>query len=192
MNRIILEDLRNDNIPNNIAQILPHQLATLDFLYQNCINNDNSVLLFHKMGSGKTIISLLFSIIICNIKKVIIVLPSYSILEMWKQNLYRSLILLPNKEYNLQNIEFTTRTKLNEDITVVGKTDIINEKIKNYNDYIMIIDEAHNFFWKYDRKRIINIAKKYKYNIYIIDWQSYNKYGVYHKRYSRTSNKRNF
>ncbi|CCU55480.1 morph, VETF-s early transcription factor small [Adoxophyes honmai entomopoxvirus 'L'] len=146
MNRIILEDLRNDNIPNNIAQILPHQLATLDFLYQNCINNDNSVLLFHKMGSGKTIISLLFSIIICNIKKVIIVLPSYSILEMWKQNLYRSLILLPNKEYNLQNIEFTTRTKLNEDITVVGKTDIINEKIKNYNDYIMIIDEAHNFF----------------------------------------------
>ncbi|AAG02880.1 putative early transcription factor small subunit [Betaentomopoxvirus amoorei] len=146
MNKVILDDLRNDNIPNNIAQILPHQLATLDFLYQKCINNANSVLLFHKMGSGKTIISLLFSILICNIKKVIIVLPSYSILEMWKQNLYRSLILLPNKEYNLQNIEFTTRTKLNEDIMLIGKTDIINEKLKNYNDYIMIIDEAHNFF----------------------------------------------
>ncbi|CCU56412.1 morph, VETF-s early transcription factor small [Mythimna separata entomopoxvirus 'L'] len=146
MNKLILEDLRNDNIPNNISQILPHQLATLDFLYQKCINDLSSVLLFHKMGSGKTIISLLFSIIVCNIKKVIIVLPSYSILEMWKQNLYRSLILLPNKEYNLQNIEFTTRTKLNEDISVMGKTDIINEKLKNYNDYIMIIDEAHNFF----------------------------------------------
>ncbi|CCU56087.1 morph, VETF-s early transcription factor small [Choristoneura rosaceana entomopoxvirus 'L'] len=146
MNKDILDDLRNDNVPNNIAQILPHQLATLDFLYQNCINSKNSVLLFHKMGSGKTIISLLFSILICNIYKVIIVLPSYSILEMWKQNLYRSLILLPNKEYNLQNIEFTTRTKLNEDIILIGKTDIINEKLKNYNDYIMIIDEAHNFF----------------------------------------------
>ncbi|BAO49470.1 putative early transcription factor small subunit [Alphaentomopoxvirus acuprea] len=162
MNKIILDDLRKYNVPANIPQILPHQLATLDYLYKTCVENNKSVLLFHKMGSGKTMISLLFAIIICNIKKILIVLPNSSILDMWKSNLFDAIKLLPMKEYLLENIEFTTRTKLNENILGVGQniTEIIENKIQNYNNYIMIIDEAHNFFGNITGKVLINIRKK--------------------------------
>jgi hypothetical protein len=169
MNKIILDSLRNDIVPSSIPQILPHQLATIEFLYENCLKNNKSVLLFHKMGSGKTIILLLFSILICNYKKILIVLPSFSILEMWRSNLERSLHLLPIKEYNIENIEFTTRTKLNEDIINSGKniTDIVAQKVKNYNDYIMVIDEAHNFFGNMTGE-VLSILRKNTNIVYIL------------------------
>lgn len=162
MNKIILEDLRNYPVPTNVPQILPHQLATFDFLNQTCLKKSKSVLLFHKMGSGKTIIALLFAISSCNQKKVIIVLPSHSILLMWKNYLYKALKLLPMKEYDIESIEFTTRSKLNEDIRGIGDNNISNivvEKLRNYNNYIMIIDEAHNFFGNMTGEVLVDLRK---------------------------------
>ncbi|AAC97658.1 ORF MSV113 putative early transcription factor small subunit VETF-S homolog (vaccinia D6R), similar to SW:P04308 [Melanoplus sanguinipes entomopoxvirus] len=162
MNKIILEDLKESNVPLYIPQILPHQLATLDFLNERSLKEKKSVLLFHKMGSGKTIISLLFSIIASIETKILIILPNTSIMDIWISKLYDSLLLLnKNDKYNLNNIEFTTRSRLNEELLGTNKNinDIITENIKKYDNYIIIIDEAHNFFGNASGELLIHIKQ---------------------------------
>ena len=81
MNLEILE-LFNGHI-DNIPNILPHQLATLDYLLRTILDQNESVLLFHIMGSGKTIIALLFALIVSKFKKVYILVPNINILNIF-------------------------------------------------------------------------------------------------------------
>lgn len=160
MNNIIYTSLKDGYIPNNsnIPHTLPHQLATIDYLYKKCKEKSESVLLFHKMGSGKTIISLLFAILVSNEYKIIIILPNVNILQLWRDQLEKSLILLANEPYNINNIIFTTRSKFNEENE---KFKNVNYNVKNdiYNKCITIIDEAHNFFGTVTGEILLNLRK---------------------------------
>lgn len=66
---------------SNILSILPHQLGTLDFLVDRVINKRLNVLIYHKTGSGKTMIGTCFSIISTSRNnKVMIILPNLSLM----------------------------------------------------------------------------------------------------------------
>jgi len=155
MNNTILNSIKKHDISNIIPQILPHQLATIDFLFKTCYDDKKSVLLFHKMGSGKTIVSLLFSLLICSEKQIVIILPNQTILHMWEDQLQKTKVLLPNYPFKEENIEFKTRQKFNEDL---GYKNAV-ENMKLYDNKIIIIDEAHNFFGNKTGDILITLKK---------------------------------
>jgi hypothetical protein len=161
MNNIIYTSLKDEYISNNssVPHILPHQLATIDYLYKKCKEKSESVLLFHKMGSGKTIISLLFAILVSNEFKIIIILPNINILQLWRDQLEKSLILLANEAYNIDNIIFTTRSKFNEENEKFKNVNYNDAKNNIYNKCITIIDEAHNFFGTVTGEILLNLRK---------------------------------
>lgn len=147
MNYFIEDSLIKLDSNEKKVKILPHQLATIDFIYKNIIQKKENVLLFHKMGSGKTIISLISAFLLSKQNKhIYIVLPNLNIKNLWLNQIYIVQLLLPFDNYNIDNIIFLTKTNFIEDLDK-----LINNKqtisLNNlYNDGIIIIDEAHNFF----------------------------------------------
>ena len=128
-----------DSIPN----ILPHQLATLDFLLRSILDENNSVLLFHIMGSGKTIIALLFALIVSKFKKVYILVPNINILKIFTYNMGIAVNLI-NSDYVLENIHIYSTTSF---YSLNYNDNVINYNgLAKYNNAIFIIDEAHNIF----------------------------------------------
>nr|WQH58004.1 MAG: MC095R [Molluscum contagiosum virus] len=128
-----------DSIPN----ILPHQLATLDFLLRSILDENNSVLLFHIMGSGKTIIALLFALIVSKFKKVYILVPNINILKIFTYNMGIAVNLI-NADYVLENIHIYSTTSF---YSLNYNDNVINYNgLAKYNNAIFIIDEAHNIF----------------------------------------------
>ncbi|ATI21029.1 morphogenesis VETF-s [Western grey kangaroopox virus] len=128
-----------DRIPN----ILPHQLATLDFLLRSILDENNSVLLFHIMGSGKTIIALLFALIVSKFRKVYILVPNINILKIFNYNLDIATNLI-NADYVIENIHIYSTTSF---YSLNYNDNVINYNgLSKYNDSIFIIDEAHNIF----------------------------------------------
>ncbi|ARE67597.1 SWPV1-069 [Shearwaterpox virus] len=141
MNLEILE-LFNGHI-DNIPNILPHQLATLDYLLKTILDQNESVLLFHIMGSGKTIIALLFALIVSKFKKVYILVPNINILNIFTYNLDLATNLI-NTEYVIENIHIYSTINF---YSLNYNDNVINyNALSRYNDSIFIIDEAHNIF----------------------------------------------
>ncbi|QKE44471.1 putative viral early transcription factor small subunit [Yalta virus] len=134
-------------IPNNSTypKILPHQLGTLDFMLKQIINENKNILMFHQMGSGKTIVSLMLAALLSkNGKNINVVLPNNNIKELWISKINVVKRLLPYANYNFNNFIFETKKDLIHNI-VKNKTKTI--KLKNiYNKTVFIIDEAHNLF----------------------------------------------
>lgn len=128
--------------------ILPHQLATVDFLIDRVIEKKYNVLIYHKTGSGKTMIGTIFSILATQSNnKVIIMLPNQSLMEIWKDHQPQALTLLPPDDYNIDNIIFETKISFMKKILTDDENKLlISNKIKQYDNYIIIIDEAHNIF----------------------------------------------
>lgn len=141
MNAGIVDLFRNhvDSIPN----ILPHQLATLDFLLRSILDENNSVLLFHIMGSGKTIIALLFALIVSKFKKVYILVPNINILKIFNYNMDIAVNLI-NTDYVAENIYIYSTTSF---YSLNYNDNVINYNgLAKYNNSIFIVDEAHNIF----------------------------------------------
>ncbi|ABI99077.1 early transcription factor VETFs [Deerpox virus W-1170-84] len=131
------------NHVNNIPNILPHQLATLDYLVRRIIDENRSVLLFHIMGSGKTIIALLFALVASRFKKVYILVPNINILKIFNYSMDVAINLF-NSEYILENISIHSTTSF---YSLNYNDNVINYNgLSRYNNAIFIIDEAHNIF----------------------------------------------
>lgn len=147
--------LSNSKIPDTL---LPHQIATLDFLLRKCYHDKESVLLYHKMGSGKTILTLSFALLVSKTHKVLIVVPNNSVGSLvWMGDLNKVLSILPHIEFNLENIQIKSRTKFMEEVDHYNSS-LIN-KVQIYDDYFIIIDEAHNIFGNNSGINIIKIRK---------------------------------
>ncbi|AWU47127.1 VETF-small subunit [Sea otter poxvirus] len=128
-----------DSIPN----ILPHQLATLDFLVRTVLEENNSVLLFHIMGSGKTIISLLFALVASRTKKVYILVPNMNIMKIFTYSLDVAINLF-NGDFIAENIFIYSTTSF---YSFNCTDNVINYNgLHRYTNSIFIIDEAHNIF----------------------------------------------
>ncbi|AAF14969.1 m081R [Myxoma virus] len=141
MNSAVIELFRHH--VNNIPNILPHQLATLDYLVRSIIDENKSVLLFHIMGSGKTIIALLFALVASRFKKVYILVPNINILKIFNYSM-DVVINLFNADYILENIFIYSTTSF---YSINYNDNVINYNgLSRYNNAIFIIDEAHNIF----------------------------------------------
>ncbi|ANS71171.1 small subunit viral early transcription factor [Pteropox virus] len=141
MNANIVKLFKNhvDNIPS----ILPHQLGTLDFLVRTVLENNNSVLLFHIMGSGKTIIALLFALVASRTKKVYILVPNINIMKIFTYSLDIAINLFSD-EFILENIFIYSTTNF---YSLNCTDNVINYNgLTRYENSIFIIDEAHNIF----------------------------------------------
>ncbi|AGZ95399.1 70kDa small subunit of early transcription factor [Goatpox virus] len=132
-----------NNHVNSIPNILPHQLATLDYLVRSIIDENKSVLLFHIMGSGKTIIALLFALVASRFKKVYILVPNINILKIFNYSMDVAINLF-NSDFILENIFIYSTTSF---YSLNYNDNVINYNgLSRYNNAIFIIDEAHNIF----------------------------------------------
>ncbi|CCD83260.1 early transcription factor [Squirrelpox virus] len=128
-----------DSIPN----ILPHQLATLDFLVRSVLEKNHSVLIFHIMGSGKTIVALLFALVASRFRKVYILVPNINIMKIFSYSMDVAINLF-SADYVAENIFLHSTTSF---YSLNYNDNIINYNgLSRYNDAIFIIDEAHNIF----------------------------------------------
>lgn len=152
MNSLIFSSLEKLPVKNDVLKILPHQLATIDYIYKKILNDNESVLLFHKMGSGKTIISLIVAVLLSKQKKINIVLPNVNIKNIWISKIAVIKQLLPFNNYNF-NINFMTKKTLID----ILKTDIDNKinMVRKYKNILYIIDEAHTFFGNLGSKYLL-------------------------------------
>lgn len=154
----ILESFRKKAGP---VGILPHQLASLDFIYTQLTDEKKNILMFHEMGSGKTIISLLLSFILTQDgKKVYIVLPNNNILDLWRSKLNLVRGLLPfSSTYNTFNIFFETKKEL---FTLIEDNLNHPEKIKQtYYNSVFLFDEAHNILGNSGAEKLIWFQELY-------------------------------
>ncbi|AYN61016.1 early transcription factor [Orf virus] len=127
----------------SVPGILPHQLATVDFLIRRVLDDNVSVLLFHIMGSGKTVIALLFAMVASRTKKVYILVPNVNVMNIFNY----SMVMVAN----LFNAPFVA-----ENIFVYSTTSFYslncNDGVVNYNglgkyeNSVFVVDEAHNIF----------------------------------------------
>lgn len=145
MNVLISKSI--SSIPNNSTRpkILPHQLGTIDFMLKQILNKNKNILMFHQMGSGKTIVSLMLAALLSkNNKNINIVLPNINIKELWISKINIVKRLLPYDNYNFNNFIFETKKDLIQNII---KNKNKHLKLKNiYSNTVFIIDEAHNLF----------------------------------------------
>lgn len=160
MNIYIKDTLQNYSTKETIPKILPHQLATVDFLFKKIYHDKESVLLFHKMGSGKTIISLLLSFLLTKEKKKIyVILLNSNIKMLWINQMNLIKILLPFDDYNLQLLNIITKKQFMDMYESISKSP---KKIKEiFRNTIIVIDEAHNFFGNIAATNLININSQF-------------------------------
>lgn len=127
------------------AKILPHQLGAVDFILKRILDDNKNMLMFHQMGSGKTIISLILGAILSkNNKNINIVLPNINIKDLWMSKINIVKHLLPYSNYNFNNFIFETKKDLVQNIMNNKKKPT---KLKNlYMNTVFILDEAHNLF----------------------------------------------
>lgn len=163
MNCLIEKSLQVLKNPSRFPKILPHQLASVDFLYKKIINDKENVLLFHKMGSGKTIVSLLLACFITKKNKnIIILLPNNNIKMLWinKINIIKQLI--PYDNYNLGLLSFKTKKEFIDYIESNKNKPV--KLTKKYTRTLFIIDEAHNFFGNTGSECILLLQKLFAEN----------------------------
>jgi SNF2 family DNA or RNA helicase len=103
-------------------KLLSHQINASDFLIKKCINQ-KGLIIYHTVGSGKTITALLFLKYYQNAKRLLIIPEELRI--VWEN------------ESKKVNIDIN-------DIKIMTYTNI-EKKIKNINlsEYIVVCDEAH-------------------------------------------------
>lgn len=137
MNKYILNEY-NLNIKK---AALPHQIATVDYLISNILTT-SQFLIYHVMGSGKTITLLLFTMIyLYDFPEhlVHIIVPNINIINVWLEMLHNILIPIYNIDFNINNIRFSTHGAIFE-----KHQDDDDDLFRD--DNIIIIDEAHKIY----------------------------------------------
>lgn len=145
MNVLIAKSIASIKNESVYPKILPHQLAAVDFILKRILDDNKNILMFHQMGSGKTIISLILGALLSkNNKTINIVLPNINIKELWISKINVVKRLLPYSNYNFNNFIFETKKDLVHNILNNKNKPL---KLKNlYTNTVFILDEAHNLF----------------------------------------------
>lgn len=133
------------NIPNVSLKFMPHQIATADWI-NHTLDNKSSVLIFHKPGTGKTLIGVIMAITWPG--KVIVSLSNTALLSIWNSELLSHCYTIPKVQYKTRQ-QMKTIFQSNEDFT----------------DTLLIIDEAHEILGTSLLSDIIAIREKYKIKI---------------------------
>jgi hypothetical protein len=156
MNILLKENLEKISTKDVIPKILPHQLASVDFIFKKIYRHKDSVLLFHKMGSGKTIIALIIALLLTKEKlTVYIILLNSNIKLLWISVMNQVKSLMPYDEYNLHLLNIITKKQFS-DIYESNEKNI--KKIKSiFKNSIIMIDEAHNFFGNISSTNLIHL-----------------------------------
>lgn len=147
-----------------IRQILPNQMAIIDYILKHIDESNNGILLYSKPGTGKTLIGIITSLILSNTKKLLLLMPSENILTLWKNTIGLALTLIDDK-YNLNNIELTSIHAFMFKIT--NENELIENVADEYKNYIIIIDEAHNILNNSQFDKLIEIKKRNN-NVFIL------------------------
>lgn len=156
MNILIKENLEKYSTKDVIPKILPHQLATIDFIYKKIYKQKESVLLFHKMGSGKTVIAIITAFLLTKQKiPVYIILLNSNIKLLWISVMNQIKSLLPFDEYNMHLLNIITKKQFTDIYESIEKN---TKRIKSiFGKNIIMIDEAHNFFGNIASTNLIKI-----------------------------------
>lgn len=161
MNVLIFDSLKKLTKSESTPSILDHQLGSIDFLYKNILYSKRNILLFHKMGSGKTIISLLLAFLLSKKhQNIIILLPNNNIKNLWISKINIVKQFMPFQQYNSELITFKTKKEFIDNI-LLNKENSINLK-KYYTNTTFIIDEAHNFFGNTGAECILFVQNLYE------------------------------
>jgi len=124
--QFITKSMSNSISTSNQISILPHQIKIYEYLKSN-----KSILLFHKMGSGKTISSLYAAI---KFNKPIIIIGPKSSKKSFMDDIEK-LDNIPNLHFDKSRIEFYTYQKAQN---------LLQSNFDLLNDKFLIIDEAHH------------------------------------------------
>lgn len=128
------------DLGSSYANYLPHQIGTVDWILHSLLREENplsSLLIFHKPGTGKTIIGILTAIILSSRgKKVTICAPNSGLLSIWKSTF---LTVLTHSNNKLLPVKFITKNRLATTLSGV----INGSEVIDYNDHFFIIDEGH-------------------------------------------------
>lgn len=164
MNIELLKFFMTDKrIPN---ALINHQIATLDYIIRTCYYDKRSVLLFHKMGSGKTRLALTLALLFSNDIKSLIIVPNNNIISWWKRELSVLIRVLSYLPINLNNIQINTRNKFIDELNSMNST-LIN-RAQTYKKHYIFIDEAHNFFGNNSGINIIKLKKNIPSAIFVL------------------------
>jgi hypothetical protein len=147
-----------------IKQILPHQIAILDYIINHINKTNDGILLYSKPGTGKTLIGIITALILSNERKVLLLMPSENILTLWQNTIGLALTLIDNN-YDLNNIELTSMHTFIFNVT--NNNIILETTIQKYKNHIVIIDEAHNILNNSQFEVLIQL-KKINQNIFIL------------------------
>jgi len=110
-------------------KLMASQIATLDFMLKQVLDEKNNILIYHQMGTGKTILALAFAILASFKNIIYIVVPSLNVQANWDINLQKITSFFPKTERKSTNIRFITNKMF--------------EGTQIFEDAIVIIDEAH-------------------------------------------------
>ncbi|WZD65413.1 early transcription factor VETFs [Bovine papular stomatitis virus] len=126
-----------------VPGILPHQLATVDFLVRRVLDDGVSVLLFHIMGSGKTVIALLFAMVASRTKKVYILVPNVNVMNIFNYSMVMVANLF-NAPFVIENIFVYSTTSF---YSLNCNDGVVNYNgLSKYENSVFVVDEAHNIF----------------------------------------------
>lgn len=164
MNILIKESLESINTNEIIPKILPHQLATIDFIFKKIFRSKESVLLFHKMGSGKTVIAIITAFFLTKEKiPVYIILLNSNVKLLWISVMNQIKSLLPFNEYNTHLLNIITKKQFTDMYESIEKN---TKKVKfMFGNTVIMIDEAHNFFGNIASINLTNLNNQFESDI---------------------------
>lgn len=111
---------------------MPHQIATADWALKT-LENHKIALVFHKPGTGKTMIGIILAIVLAKAgKQVIITAPNRGILSIWETTLYKN-------TDSIISVKFLTKNGLLGMLTNI----VEGQQVEDLSNTYIIIDEAH-------------------------------------------------
>ena len=116
---------------------LPHQISTIDWIIRR-LEDYESLLIFHRPGSGKTYIGCLLAILMSPYMSPIIITPNSGLQSMWISNIRRCVIELP---ICYQPTKITTYSA--QKFVSMIQSVIEGKNKNNLDNTLLIIDECH-------------------------------------------------
>lgn len=160
MNSLIFDNLKKLE-RSNIDHILPHQFGAIDYIYKQIINEKKNILIYHQMGTGKTIISLITSFFISKQgKNVYFLLPSKQVKELWINTIDVIRKFVPKANYEIGKFTFETKKEFIKFVES-EKKEILQNKFLNT---VFVIDEVHNLLNNSGSENLLKIQNMYKNN----------------------------
>lgn len=157
MNSLIFKSLEKLD-RSNIQHILPHQFASIDYIYRQIIDNKKNILIYHQMGTGKTIVSLITAFFLSKRgKNIYFILPSKQVKELWINTIDVIRKFIPRDNYDISRFFFETKKNFIKSVEKENK-DVIGRK---FIDSVFIIDEVHKLLGNTGSECLIKLQHIY-------------------------------